>query len=354
MDIPKYFVVNIPLMPVKTKDVREVVRLLDNIIKEYNEETKEKKRDWRTYEQQVSNRIRTAMRNLGPMIEEAVSNIKLIRVETRGRKPKLTLIQKVELLLIKHLIEKSNREMANMLVIFSLLSDIDISYKSVERLYSDEEVFLVLLNLHSLILRKKGISNPDCTGDGTGYSLTIKQHYASSAKKLKDKSNKKESNKKGSNRIGCFIFSFRFMDLDTRMYIGYGTGFKSEQEAFYKAVKMVEAMSMNSIRLDRYYALQKYVRLFEKLFGKDIMIYLIPKKNATIRGPWKWKEILEDFVNNTKGYLGEYFKRNQSESGFSEDKRRFGWKIPQKKPERIEANNFCTSLWHNMLWLGMD
>jgi transposase len=138
------------------------------------------------------------------------------------------------------------------------------------------------------------------------------------------------------------------------MYIGYGTGFKSEQEAFNKAVKMAEAVGMDSIRLDRYYALQKYVRVFEKLFGKDIMIYLIPKKNATIRGPWKWKKILEDFVNDTKGYLVEYFRRNQSESGFSEDKRRFGWKIPQKKPERIDANNFCTSLWHNMLWLGTD
>jgi len=167
-----------------------------------------------------------------------------------------------------------------------------------------------------------------CIGDGTGYSLTIKQHYASSARKLKDKSNKKGSKKKGSDRIGRFIFSFRFMDIDTRMYIGYGTGFKSEQEAFNKAVEMVEAVGMNSIRLDRYYAVQKYVRLFEKLFGKDIMIYLIPKKNATIRGPWKWKKILEDLITDTKGFLGEYYKRNQSESGFSEDKRRFGWKRP--------------------------
>jgi transposase len=63
----------------------------------------------------------------------------------------------VELLLIKHFIEKSNREMANMLVIFSILSGINTSYKSVERLYSDEKVFMALLNLHSLILKKKGI-----------------------------------------------------------------------------------------------------------------------------------------------------------------------------------------------------
>lgn len=343
-------------MKLKTKDVREVVRILDDIIEEYKEETTEKKRDWRTYEQQLSNRIRTAMRNLNPLIDEAVSNIEVIKVETRGRKRKLTLKQKVELLFIKHLIEKSNREMSNMLVIFSLLSDIDISYKSVERLYSDDEVHLALLNLHSLILKKKGVNNPDCTGDGTGYSLTIKQHYASSAQKLKDKSNKesKKKSNKGSKKKGKFIFSFRLMDLDTRMYIVYGTGLKSEQEAFYKAMEMARSTEIESIRLDRYYALQSYVKYIENLFGKDVIIYVIPKKNATIKGPLKWKKVLYDFVNDTKGFLGEYYKRNQSESGFSEDKRRFGWNIPQKRPERIETHNFCTSLWHNMLWLGKN
>lgn len=343
-------------MKLKTKDVRCVLRLLDDIIEEYKEEKQKKKRDWRTYEQQLANRIKTAVRELEPLIIEATSSIERIGNETRGRKPKLTLEQKVELLLIKHLIEKSNREMSNMLVIFSLLSDIDVSYKSVERLYSDEEVRLALMNLHTLILKKKGVSNPNCSGDGTGYSLTIKQHYASSAQKLKDKSNKesKKKSNKGPKKIGRYIFSFRLMDLDTRMYIGYGISLKSEQEAFYKAMEMVGSTVVGSIRLDRYYALQSYVKYIENLFGKDVVIYVIPKKNATIKGPQKWKEILEDFVKDTKGFLGEYFRRNQSESGFSEDKRRFGWKIPQKRTERIETNNFCSSLWHNVLWIGKN
>lgn len=343
-------------MRLKTKDVREVVQLLDEIIEEYKEEKPEKKRDWRTYEQQLANRIKTAIRELEPLIIEATSSIEVIKGETRGRKPKLTLKQKVELLLLKHLIEKSNREMSNMLVIFSLLSDIDVSYKSVERLYSDEGVLLALLNLHTLILKKKGVSNPDCSGDGTGYSLTIKQHYASAAQKLKDKSNKKakkKSNKK-SKKMGRFIFSFRLMDLDTRMYIGFGISLKSEQEAFYKAMEIVGSTGVGSMRLDRYYALQSYVKYIEDLFGKDVMVYVIPKKNATIKGSLKWKKVLEGFVADTKGFLGEYFKRNQSESGISEDKRRFGWKIPQRRLDRIETHNFCTSLWHNMLWLGKN
>jgi len=212
-------------MKLTTKKVRDVVGILDEIIEDYKEQTQKKKRDWRTYEQQLAHRIKTAVRDLEPLITEATSSIKTVKGENRGRKRKLTLKQKVELLLIKHLIEKSNREMSNMLAIFSLLSDIDVSYKYVERLYSDEEVHLALMNLHRLILKKKGVKDPDCTGDGTGYSLTISKHYASVAQKLKDKSNKGsgKTSKKRKDKKMKFTFSFRLMDLKTRMYIGFGS-----------------------------------------------------------------------------------------------------------------------------------
>ncbi len=355
MDILIYFVVFSKPVKITTKEVRSVVEVLDDIIDEYKENKPKEKRDWRTYEQRLSRRIRTAIRSLEPLIEDAISELKISRGETRGTKPKLLLKQKVELLLMKHLFAKSNREMSSMLVVFSLLSDIDVSYKTVERLYSDEQVFLVLLNIHALLLMKKGVERPDCSGDGTGYSLTIKKHYATEAQKLKDKRNEEPTKKKKKpGKIGRYIFSFRLMDLDTRMYIGYGTSHQSEKEAFLKAMEMATDVGIGSIRLDRYYALQTYVEFIERLFGKDVLIYVIPKKNATIKGPLKWKKILHDFVNETVGYLGEYYKRNQSESGFSEDKRRFGWKIPQRREDRVDTCNFCTSLWHNMFWMGRN
>lgn len=351
-------------MKLTTKNVREAVEILDDIIDEYNRETPKKKRDWRTYEQQLAQRIKTAVKNLEPLIIEAISTIEFTKGDTRGRKQKLTLKQKVELLLIKHLIEKSNREMSNMLVIFSLLSDIDVSYKSVERLYSDEGVHLVLINLHVLILKKKGVNDPDCSGDGTGYTLTIKKHYASVAQKLKDNAKKnsgqklkKRSGKRSKKNTGKktqFIYSFKLMDLDTRLYVGAGSSLKSEKEAYIKAVKMSEIVDIDSIRLDRYYSTQKNIKLLEDHFGKDVKIYVIPKKNATVKGSWKWKKLLEDFVTDTKGYLSEYYRRNQSESGFSEDKRRFGWRIAQRRPDRIDTHDFCTTLWHNMLWMGRN
>ena len=73
-----------------------------------------------------------------------------------------------------------------MLAVFSMLSGIDVSYKTVERLYSDDEVIMAIHNLHVLILKRKGITESDATGDGTGYSMTVKKNYESHAQKLQD------------------------------------------------------------------------------------------------------------------------------------------------------------------------
>ncbi len=73
-----------------------------------------------------------------------------------------------------------------MLALYSMLSGIDVSYKTVELLCSDEEVQLPVHHLHVLILGRKNVDGSDATGDGTGYSLTVKKNYESHAQKLKD------------------------------------------------------------------------------------------------------------------------------------------------------------------------
>ena len=51
-----------------------------------------------------------------------------------------------------------------MLDIFSMLSGFDILYKTIERLYSNNEVVMAIFNLPVLILNN--IANSDATGDG--------------------------------------------------------------------------------------------------------------------------------------------------------------------------------------------
>ena len=184
----------------RSKQITERLRDIEEfLLDEYKSSKEERKRDWRTYEQRLMHRIKEAIKNLEPLINEAVETIKIQR--GKGRKPILTLKQKVILILLKQLVGKSNRSMASMLAIFSLLSGIDVSYKTVERLYSDPEVEMAIHNLHILILKKKGVENVNCSGDGTGYSLTIRKHYASETQKRKDKAKKSDGKK-------AFVYSF--------------------------------------------------------------------------------------------------------------------------------------------------
>ena len=340
-------------MRVTEKQVREKVKDLDEIIKQYNlmrkEETKEDKRDWRTYEERLARRIKEAMKQLEPLIDEAIETLHVER--GRGRRPSLTLKQRVTLLLLKQLFNQSNRSMSSMLIVFTLLSEMDVNYKTIERLYSDPEVYLALCNLHQLILRKKGVKESDTCGDGTGYSLTISKHYRDVVEQRGDKAKENKSeNKKDKKKEGkAFVYTFCLMDLVTKMYICYGTSMRSEKEAFNRAMKMLEGIDVdiNSTRLDRYYSYPGISELFD-----NSRVYIIPKKNVRVGGSRKWKRELFHFVSDPLGHLKEYFKRNNSESGFSADKRRFGWIVRQKRSDRIDTALFSNHLWHNLFLLA--
>ena len=243
----------------------------------------------------------------------------------------------------------SNRGMANMMFLFSFFTSVETSYKSVERLYSDPLVRMALHNLHMIILRTTITHEIDATGDATGYTLTIKEHYASHVQRYKDRS-------KESSGTAKFVYSFKIMDLQSNLYIAYGVGIRSEKEAYRNAIRFLvstnPSLRIRSLRLDRYYSNQSTVEELERLLGDDIRIYILPKKNSTMRGCKKWQESMDMFVRDTQGYLKEYFSRVQSENAFSQDKRRFGWKIRLKREERIDTHDLCTMLWHNLLWMA--
>lgn len=312
---------------ITTKQVQAKVKILDELIDEYKSKTGRGVRDYAKYEQELFLRLKNAILFFDKYIDLGVRSLNIFNNSNMGRLVKLTLEEKVKILLM----------------LFSSLTKINISYKTVERLYSDESVFLVLQNIHNIILAENKISSSDCCGDGTGYVLSVKEHYNSIISKIK---NKKSTKKKK------ILFSFTLMDIEKRTYLAFGTSFKSEKDAFNKAKEMLERLniSLKSVRLDRYYSGKNLVKEFSEK-NKDIKCYLIPKKNVTVRGCPSWNNMLKDFMNNTQEYLGEYFKRNQSESGFSEDKKRFGWRIPQKLEKRVNTAYFGIFTWHNLFWL---
>jgi transposase len=198
---------------------------------------------------------------------------------------------------------------------------------------------MTIHNMFIILTKRKGVESCDLSGDCTGYSLTITKHYR----------NEREREMKGCKKSKEFVYSFSLMDLDTKMYVGCGISLKSEKEAYEEAVKMARSIvDIKSVRLDRYFS----TRTIIKDFNHDTKIYIIPKKNSTIRGSPEWKRIISKFLGDTISYLAEYFRRNNSEAGFSVDKRMCGWKIWEKRPDRIHTSIMCINIWHNLMLLG--
>jgi len=207
-----------------------------------------------------------------------------------------------------------------------------------------------------ILVGKKGIKQADLAGDGTGYSLTITRHYrtvrenavkAAEAGEPKAKS-PKSTTKQEKRKL--FTYAFALMDLESHMYVGYGASQKSERAAFEAALEIMRkcGVKARSVRLDQYYAGQSTATLF----GRGTSVYVIPKSNATIKGPYAWKGMVRDFMFYPFLFLREYFRREHSESSFSADKRFNGWKIWQKRDDRIHTATMLKGVWHNLLWLG--
>ena len=221
--------------------------------------------NWRDYEYFYRQRVKCMALELRAMIDESSSFV----VEEFGRPSLLEAREKVFVMLVKEIFRLSNRKAAYLLPLLGISKD--ISYKTVERLYSDPLVLMILKNLFMNSLERKSVTSVDASGDGTGYSLTVTKHYRS----LREKDGE-------FVKEGKFVYSFALMDLATRMYVGYAVSVKSERDAYHKALEMIGKMriDLKSIRLDKYYSGQSILNDF----NENTMIFLIPKSNSRIRG----------------------------------------------------------------------
>jgi transposase len=259
-------------MQLRNKQIQYRLWEIDKfLLDQYRKQSKQIKRDYEQYEREFMRRIKKAIKLLTPITDEATKNLRIYR--ERGRKPELKPNEKLRLILIHQLFGKSNRMMSYMLLIFSLMTGINISYKTVERLYSDEEIEMALHNLLIMMLRKKGVKEIDACADTTGYGLFINKHYLSYAQKLKDKAKHSKNTKK------AFVYQFALMDLKTRMYVCFDSSLVSEKQAFDKSMQMLKEMDVKikSIRLDRYYRFPSYVKQFP-----NSTVYIIPRKNSKL------------------------------------------------------------------------
>ena len=282
--------------------------------------------DFAEYERQRK-KIEKRINDFPSLVKVAASMITIAK--SAGRPKKLNLVKRTHLFFLTRVLNKSNRDTKALLgsLLDPFIED-EISYKYIERLYSDEEVEMVLHNVFCMMLKKEGISGK-CAGDGTGYSLLITKHYRTDPKK------------KGKD----YRYAFRLIDLETGMYVGYGHSTKSEMDAFKKAMKIVKGLGIpiDQICLDKYFSSRKVL----KLFKRKTAVYVLPKKNISKIG-LEWAKIFKKILEDPIEYLKTYFLRNLSEAAFSADKRRFGWIIRQKREDRQDMAMFSIALLHNI------
>jgi transposase len=319
-------------MRITKKLARELIGTLDDAREEISKESKEilekygQVYDFAEYERR-RRKIEHKIKEFPSLVKEAASMITVAK--TAGGPKKINLLGRTYLFFITRVLNKSNRDTKSLLgsLLEALIED-EISYKYIERLYSDEQVHMVLHNVHMLMLKKAGVSGK-FAGDGTGYSLLITRHYRTNPhKKTKD-----------------YRYVFRLLDLETGMYVGVGYSTQSEMDAFNQAMEMVKdfGISIDQICLDKYYSSRKVLNLF----GNDTAVYALPKKNISKIGP-RWAKIFRKILEDPIEYLKTYFLRNLSEAAFSADKRRFGWIIRQKREDRQEVAMFSIALLHNI------
>lgn len=278
--------------------------------------------EWEHRRAQVKERLHS----LPEYVHQAVEVIN--REEQKmGRPPKLELEKKVNLFILVRFLNKSNRLAEESLQYFQPLFGVDVSYKYIERLYGDPEVKLALHNLFVLLLKNEGASG-DLAGDGTGYSVSVENHYRTNPNKFGKK----------------FVHFFSLIDLATGMYVGCGISRLSEWDAFSKAVAMLRRIgaTIRSLRLDKYFSTRKVIRMFDR----TVSLFLIPKKNIARIGAWG--DILTRMMASPVDFLSEYYHRNICESGFSADKGRFGSIVRQRREDRQQTALFSNALFHNI------
>jgi len=286
------------------------------------------------YDSRLRNETRTVFRMIDSDVDKAA---KPIVIHQKAGRPMKDRIMLTKLHLIQQLFNLTNRQMESFTDILIFAKSETFSYKTIERAYDDPVVRMIIHNL--FVLSAGEPREIDSSADGTGISLTITKHYRT--EREQDLKEEKDTNKKRKQ----YLYTVAILDLDTNLYIGYAAGFKSEKKLFLEAKQLLlqNGFSLKSIRMDKYYSYQKMM----KEFNKETTIYLIPKKNATIKGSWQWKRMLKAFVADPLSYLAEYYKREKSESANSKDKKRCSL-IRQKKPERIIGAAFTNAALHNL------
>jgi len=175
---------------------------------------------------------------------------------------------------------------------------VGINYKLDDRVIGNAYNRLEIAFIFKQIFDRNKDSDGELMGDGTGLETSRKQNYG-----LNRNSTKEFLTSIVDSREVVQAFDFSGVD---------------ECKAMHSLVSEVEG---NSLRLDSGFNDRELVR---KIFEKEIIPYVYPKKSNRMNGGNGWTEMYLDFFTDVIAWLTEYYQRVHCESFHSAFKRVYG------------------------------
>ncbi len=154
----------------RQSDYEEFRDSINSLIEEYREKFSIPHiMGWKEYEKKYRSRLTGASRELRSLLLEASSNI---REDEFGRPSIIHGVDRAQIILSKEIFHLSNRKAAYLMPLMGM--DYEGGYKTIERIYSDEIVSMIMHNLFVLSVKNRGIAVSDACGDGTSIPSQIR------------------------------------------------------------------------------------------------------------------------------------------------------------------------------------
>ncbi|MCX6804106.1 MAG: hypothetical protein NTY48_06100 [Candidatus Diapherotrites archaeon] len=210
-------------MRLMNKHLQKTLDEMDFLKKLYKKEFAiEKPKFSKEYDNRLRDLKRVLFERINKDVDKAAGFIEVKQITGRPLKDRVLL---TKLHLVQQILDLTNRDMESFALIFSLTGNETFSYKTIERAYEDQLVGMILHNLYVLSCGKP--REIDASSDGTGYALTITKHYRT------DKDENKETWEEVERKE--YIITSTIVDLKTKIYVSFATGFQSEMRLFEQA-----------------------------------------------------------------------------------------------------------------------
>lgn len=271
-----------------------------------------KKMDWKSYTLAQVNEVNDMLCMIRDIVDAAWRRLEpTLRVGNRPGLPAVPPQDLAKAILVQQYFGVSNREAEGLMLLFGekLGLSRSFSYKSVERAYENKDVRRVLDDIFALTQAPVAGLEHSQAVDGTGIPTTNKVNYESLGK-----NGKKAGFEKVVTSIGTrFKLYASVVPAESR---------DDNENLYFPAVinDLARLTDTHLVLADAGFLSRRNCGLVDSIGAQP---RIMPRRDSTFKrkGGDAYIRMMQGFVRDTQGWLGEYHMRSVAESGYSAEKR---------------------------------